>query len=270
MCPSPRAPASRPQALRSFFPWALFSSSERNLRRGERPSAPLPADEQTSPRLHRNRLHQVAMRDPTDQYDLPEHDTWQMNFAVDHKEVSTKRQGPDRRKNRSRAPSIWLVRPPCCVGGILTVVLMWRYSSWWNQERVPKMFLRQEALLMEYFGEKARRQDMDPPPMAKYRQSDYDRQTYLARLSSFSVPLSTLSGHSSSETAHLFSASGHILPFQVVVFYFWSSGVGRRPLGRRVTSTSRSFELFWLALHSRRLPGSSAFCCRITSSVGPN
>ena len=35
-----------------------------------------------------NRLHQVAMRDPTDQYDLPEHLTWQMNFAVDHKEVS--------------------------------------------------------------------------------------------------------------------------------------------------------------------------------------
>jgi len=48
---------------------------------------------------------------------------------------------------------------------------------------------------MEYLGEKARRQDMDPPPMAKYRQSDYVRQTYLARLSSFSVSLSTLSGH---------------------------------------------------------------------------
>jgi len=34
------------------------------------------------------RLHQVAIRDPTDSYDLPDHITWQMNFAVDHNEVS--------------------------------------------------------------------------------------------------------------------------------------------------------------------------------------
>ena len=28
------------------------------------------------------------MRDPTDTFDLPEHLTWQMNFAVDHNQVS--------------------------------------------------------------------------------------------------------------------------------------------------------------------------------------
>ena len=39
-------------------------------------------------RLSHGRLHQVAMRDPTDQYDLPDHVTWQMNMAVDHNEVS--------------------------------------------------------------------------------------------------------------------------------------------------------------------------------------
>ena len=38
-------------------------------------------------RLSHGRLHQVAMRDPTDQYDLPDHVTWQMNMAVDHNEV---------------------------------------------------------------------------------------------------------------------------------------------------------------------------------------
>lgn len=27
------------------------------------------------------------MRDPTDQFDLPDHRTWQMNFAVDHRDV---------------------------------------------------------------------------------------------------------------------------------------------------------------------------------------
>lgn len=39
-------------------------------------------------RLSHGRLHQIAMRDPTDQYDLPDHLTWQMNMAVHHSEVS--------------------------------------------------------------------------------------------------------------------------------------------------------------------------------------
>eukprot|EP00752_Nemacystus_decipiens_P011750 g10427.t1 len=44
-------------------------------------------------RLNHGRLHQVAMRDPTDQYDLPEHLTWQMNMAVDSNEVSHNARG---------------------------------------------------------------------------------------------------------------------------------------------------------------------------------
>eukprot|EP00752_Nemacystus_decipiens_P014856 g13227.t1 len=39
-------------------------------------------------RLSHGRLHQLPMRDPTDQFDLPEHTTWQMNIAVDHNDVS--------------------------------------------------------------------------------------------------------------------------------------------------------------------------------------
>ena len=39
-------------------------------------------------RLSHGRLHQIAMRDPTDHYDLPDHLTWQMNMAVDHTDVS--------------------------------------------------------------------------------------------------------------------------------------------------------------------------------------
>ena len=39
-------------------------------------------------RLSHGRLHQLAMRDPTDQFDLPDHLTWQMNMAVDHNEVN--------------------------------------------------------------------------------------------------------------------------------------------------------------------------------------
>lgn len=35
-------------------------------------------------RLSHGRLHQVAMRDPTDSYDLPEHRTWQMNVALEN------------------------------------------------------------------------------------------------------------------------------------------------------------------------------------------
>lgn len=39
-------------------------------------------------RLSHGRLHQVAMRDPTDQLDLPDHLTWQMNLAINHRDVS--------------------------------------------------------------------------------------------------------------------------------------------------------------------------------------
>lgn len=39
-------------------------------------------------RLSHGRLHQIAMRDPTDQFDLPDHLTWQMNMAINHNDVS--------------------------------------------------------------------------------------------------------------------------------------------------------------------------------------
>lgn len=39
-------------------------------------------------RLSHGRLHQIAMRDPTDRYDLPDHLTWQMNMAIDDNDVS--------------------------------------------------------------------------------------------------------------------------------------------------------------------------------------
>ena len=39
-------------------------------------------------RVSHGKLHQVAMRDPTDQYDLPDHLTWQMNLAIDHHGIS--------------------------------------------------------------------------------------------------------------------------------------------------------------------------------------
>eukprot|EP00752_Nemacystus_decipiens_P001257 g1255.t1 len=38
----------------------------------------------TTIRLSHGRLHQIAMRDPNTQQDLPDHLTWQMNLAVDH------------------------------------------------------------------------------------------------------------------------------------------------------------------------------------------
>lgn len=44
-------------------------------------------------RLSHGRLHQVAMRDPTDQFDLPDHKTWQMNVAIDHHDVSLEATG---------------------------------------------------------------------------------------------------------------------------------------------------------------------------------
>ncbi|CAN0044628.1 unnamed protein product [Ectocarpus fasciculatus] len=39
-------------------------------------------------RLSHGRLHQIATRDPTDRFDLPDHVTWQMNMGIDHNEVS--------------------------------------------------------------------------------------------------------------------------------------------------------------------------------------
>eukprot|EP00752_Nemacystus_decipiens_P004852 g4415.t1 len=39
-------------------------------------------------RLSHGKLHQLPMRDPTDQFDLPEHLTWQMNLAIDQHDVS--------------------------------------------------------------------------------------------------------------------------------------------------------------------------------------
>ena len=44
-------------------------------------------------RLSHGRLHQVAMRDPTDQFDLPDHLTWQMNMAIDHSSFGRDSQG---------------------------------------------------------------------------------------------------------------------------------------------------------------------------------
>ena len=38
-------------------------------------------------RLSHGRLHQLPMRDPTDQFDLPDHLTWQMNVAIDHHDL---------------------------------------------------------------------------------------------------------------------------------------------------------------------------------------
>ncbi|CAM9581761.1 unnamed protein product, partial [Ectocarpus fasciculatus] len=44
-------------------------------------------------RLSHGRLHQIAMRDPTDRFDLPDHLTWQMNMAIDHTDVSHAAKG---------------------------------------------------------------------------------------------------------------------------------------------------------------------------------
>ena len=44
-------------------------------------------------RLNHGRLHQLAMRDPTDQFDLPDHLTWQMNMAIDHASFSRDARG---------------------------------------------------------------------------------------------------------------------------------------------------------------------------------
>lgn len=44
-------------------------------------------------RLTHGKLHQLPMRDPTDQFDLPEHLTWQMNLAIDHSGLSPQATG---------------------------------------------------------------------------------------------------------------------------------------------------------------------------------
>eukprot|EP00752_Nemacystus_decipiens_P003687 g3397.t1 len=44
-------------------------------------------------RLSHGKLHQLAVRDPTDQFDLPEHLAWQMNVAIDHHDVSDEATG---------------------------------------------------------------------------------------------------------------------------------------------------------------------------------
>eukprot|EP00904_Undaria_pinnatifida_P007888 jgi/Undpi1/4229/HiC_scaffold_16.g07595.m1 len=44
-------------------------------------------------RLSHGRLHQVAMRDPTDKFDLPDQLTWQMNMAIDQYRLSYNAQG---------------------------------------------------------------------------------------------------------------------------------------------------------------------------------
>ncbi|CAB1114560.1 unnamed protein product [Ectocarpus sp. CCAP 1310/34] len=44
-------------------------------------------------RLSHGRLHQIAMRDPTDRFDLPDHLTWQMNMAIHHEDVSHAAKG---------------------------------------------------------------------------------------------------------------------------------------------------------------------------------
>ncbi|CAN0240976.1 unnamed protein product [Ectocarpus sp. 12 AP-2014] len=39
-------------------------------------------------RLRHGRLHQLAVRDPTDLFDIPDHITWQTNLAKDYNGVS--------------------------------------------------------------------------------------------------------------------------------------------------------------------------------------
>ncbi|CAM9110183.1 unnamed protein product [Ectocarpus fasciculatus] len=44
-------------------------------------------------RLTHGRLHQVAMRDPTDHFDLPDHRTWQMNMGIERNNFSQSARG---------------------------------------------------------------------------------------------------------------------------------------------------------------------------------
>lgn len=44
-------------------------------------------------RVSHGRLHQLPMRDPTDQFDLPDHLTWQMNLAIERADVSQDAKG---------------------------------------------------------------------------------------------------------------------------------------------------------------------------------
>ena len=58
-------------------------------------------------RLRHGRLHQFAMRDPTDQFGLLDHLTWQMNMAADHNEVVAS-VPPCVSAFQGFAPTIWL------------------------------------------------------------------------------------------------------------------------------------------------------------------
>eukprot|EP00752_Nemacystus_decipiens_P008177 g7313.t1 len=44
-------------------------------------------------RLSHGRLHQLPMRDPTNQFELPEHRTWQMNLALERNTLSSEASG---------------------------------------------------------------------------------------------------------------------------------------------------------------------------------
>ena len=44
-------------------------------------------------RVSHGKLHQLPTRDPTDQFDLPDHLTWQMNVAIDHHDMSINAMG---------------------------------------------------------------------------------------------------------------------------------------------------------------------------------
>lgn len=47
----------------------------------------------TTIRLSHGRLHQVAVRDPTGQFDLPDHLAWQMNLAIEHSDLGVHATG---------------------------------------------------------------------------------------------------------------------------------------------------------------------------------
>lgn len=47
----------------------------------------------TAIRISHGRLHQLAMRDPTDKFDLPDHTAWQMNVALERNDVSRNTRG---------------------------------------------------------------------------------------------------------------------------------------------------------------------------------
>jgi len=80
-------------------------------------------------RLSHGRLHQVAMRDPTDQYDLPDHLTWQMNIIIEHNEVHAINACMCSRQQQA----FWLMPPT-----LARVVPTWR---WHGAHGVPEKTL---------------------------------------------------------------------------------------------------------------------------------